>query len=1347
MFKHLMIVGVVFLGGVATAEAATWDAALCGTLEDARVRSENFTRNQFISRARGDLKGMGEAINTFYTTFAARCGAGDATSAVTAQFRQYCDADCHKELIGYYQFMANNLEYYYNKTSNKLGMVEPDKSPLDTEALSGYVTQGLRFAESGLKLISEASAANNSASFKGLMYESIGFDLSRVRLYMALGDIQYRTASNRRLTRLHYKLGNALSKPSDAIAGETSPLAQASINYDQALWTLAEANLGIPDQSQFDGLAFEASMLQKQLQRRRDSVSQGFLYIGIDPDQYAKIGMSDLTQQLTELRAKVATVEGHIEAAITSFLNAKKDMTLVDIDDQQRYNQLSLNVSAYKIAKTESTLQEQANAIEQQKTLLETAQTSFELELRRAEALHVLQKNAMQLDLQLTALQNRKEVEVLQYKKSQNDFQFNKLQWVLNNDLALNNLQMQVSSLETQLFQLDSDLSKLKLSQAQKQIQIDQIQGTTSANPSPGRIGMAQNRWQQAQLQIDALEQQRTSVFQSTNDALAYRICEVENRIGRLASPTYQLPGPYEWTDGAGVLRKCEAPDRTNSGIAYAEKRCQVESGLAQAQITSTMDTLVCVVGPNVLPLAMQDVINSALASASASDATLPSSIGAYVTERCPTIQNNCTTALGAQCGGLYQNTVDIYQKKMASADVRVEAARKSVNDLRNTLSWLQTQFATQIVQQGVNAIAKAKAAKDAAQSAQQAVSMIATVSVETVAAGANSGTITKQNTVVRIVEAAKAAIEVATSAAEIASSALSYADMALEWENALRQMGNKITQAEATLRDTDISREILTIASAEAIMEMTKTGLDLTTQFQTQFARYKLDNLDCSKQQIDLAAEVSRLAYQREALVSEVTRVARQNSLLDSEIQKLKLEQHNEMGQIEILTAEVASLEIDLQKLDEEILTIEGDPAANVLGLKQRYGEQKSRLDSMIARLNSAVQDADKLFSVRQTLDSQIFANTVDLTVQEISSVKNMLNENVIMERATKKLLDSIADTQIKNSIQTTNLLALYERAYSQIGQERMNMLSSAEQVLAEAQQGRRKEALLSNADLLASLTKGVPQYVESKQILMERANYLLSLLNNKVKAATSVATNYGSYGLGLTDNNDGYQFLRTGDDIALALDYLTATTIDSNAPIRSEVWALEIPRESGLARQLASELYAKLEIRPASLEEMERQGYFTLWHPSFDEPRGWMVNDLELVVNFFDNGCQQRNFNLSHTGSGYRFVLDETGQKPEPIFVTAPARSHDLSYWLTSTDIASWKNYWLRQDLSLFSLYRGTLNPPDDMNATLPFMGLPVLGTYEITLPPARSESSQGTCSYDNATFRLFVAAAKVQ
>lgn len=1193
---------------------------------EAHIHVAKLIRNLKIYKAGGDLAGMNDSYNDLYTLLYQCNGQNDKLGE---KFRKFCGYDCHIQLAEYQYFMASDVQYYFNTDNRNV-----KNDILEPKNLLKHANKGIIFIESGKKLIASTKENSNKGSFRQFVSKAANFNILGAKLYMAQGDSWYKSLSEARIHRLYNIVETTLNEQNTSTTSSTT--SQAEVSYKEALWAINEAMLEIPEESYFDSLRLEFDHLTKDLQRRRKSIREGLLFIGIDPEEYKLVRIPQIKNKLSQLTTRISNLEEKISTSIKTFANANERGDLLDVAQNKELRQQSLSLGAYKIAKIEVMAQAHETALKDEIEAVRSQQKGFSRERSKIELQFSLTLKLKELQQRLEKLNNQKEIHILSFEKDNVVQKINDLKWVMNWEIAKSNLDMQIFSMDNQVIQLERDISR-------NQNELQKITERLKSVELKKDISIASI--EKAKLNIESFEEERTNIYDSNKRSMAASICEIETRIAHLRKDAIQEK--FSWKDKDGYIRFCKEVASDLDREKFQKERCELRTDSTLSSINNTADLLICVIGID----------------------NLSNSIKNNMTKNGIDINNRNCNSINPD-NNLKKLAQDIYKQQEVIAKEKVENLKDQIDNLKEEIKVFKQEFQ--------NLTFEKKLLDRTARNARAIFIAAASIPEDGVSLGALAGPmggaiqITTKKT-----GGAAVASGILSEALAKWQTDLAFGQTRFEFNQTKNQMLRIVTQLEDSLDQTTIENNIQALHASQAIVEITGRSLDLSGRLQSALAEHSLNKLECDQLPDELEVEISQLNFKRQSLIAQIEVGNLKNQLIQNQIDSQNAAITQEEANIKILESDATQLKMEQEQINRDTKALEK--------LITRNQIQKGNIQSLQAGLSNDESDLDRKIRLKKTLESDIFKNTIIDLDGEINYVTAAMDDNT---NNTKKLLTLISKQENADVIESgfqRQILGKYQDIYADISNEREKMIATAEKSIEITTQGEEKELFISTQDMIASLTKGIPGFVETKRRLIEQANYLMILLNNRIKSVNVLVNAEAS--LGLAGQGEGFTYLRTADSLQSSLDEDSWDSFTNQAQIPTKVAEIIIPSSSGLGRALQSNQRAKFEISPMADGLMEELGHFVLWNKVFSAPKAMTIIDMVLKVEFDNNQCRRSGYTLEHKGWGYKFTPGVNNTTSNATLVTGSERYQIGNYFLSSDteQISTWTDFWDLQRLSL--------------------------------------------------------------
>ncbi|WP_141733567.1 hypothetical protein [Oligoflexus tunisiensis] len=1185
---------------------------------------------------------------------------------------KFCGFDCHTELAEYNLFMANDLAYYYQSSGTG------SSSPLKPEKILAFAQTGVSIVESARQLLSE----QKTGDFRDYVFQNSQYNLTLAQLYMTAGDIWYQAVSETKLERLRYLIGKTLEDTENATSEEDkkkkSETELARDNYEKANWVLQSAALEIPaDDQQFSSLSADLFAKRHAVEQRLSSLDKGYIFLNIDPEEFSNISFEKLKAELDKLVSRIEGAEDRIETLMSTWKQSKLGRDTEEINEEARRKDISIAQSSYRIAKLEQSAQAMSNSIETKLLDVANQKQSYEYERQKFEYEFGLKMKLQELTDRQSLIHSRKEADIVQFDLNDQDRKLNDLRWLMGWELSKTNLDIQVSQFESEIARLESDI-QLKSNQKlqtnnRKIINAKQIQ-ISNANIEASR---------NSQLN---LEFERDELNKQTVRSLEAQLCSVRNRMAFVgeAVPAYQAR-----------QYNCQVSDFGLTETAYREKMCG-SNGLRQnlnAQNINTVAKALCAIGYDTLPPELQND---------------------------PIVKKSLTECEGVTPSTQLEFAREIFKKEMELADKEIAAAEGTRARLYGLLTKFLTEFSINVATQATM--------ETVVKSLEISLSVAAAIPKTSICAcGMSSGAITT----IDVEASARVAVE---TAREASNKYITWAKFLMDGYEKAQELELRIKALADAIEQGKLSKQIKNFHAMQAIAEIMGRSEGFQQDIIGKLIERETIIVDCNREGSTLAETKASLRIEHDRLVTEINSVELRSTTLNRSIQNEQLNQQKEQASISILNAENANLNIELQSIDTELAT-----------LRRLKNDTKARQD-MIRTLQTTISGLEREATATEEaiarLDKLRKDKLLAIADEEYAQVERVINQSSTFTSRLVEYADKLQKLDAVDQGLRSEVNQFKVSIDKQVAEEREKLINTLYMQAADASNGQKQKMFMATQEQMAALSKSVPNFIQQKRELMQQANRILVLLRNQINSLTSLQ---GSNPLSL-GNTDSLAYVKNSGDLTKLKSVIEAPFWSEDQVLTIQSTQIVIPSGSGLARALATERRANFEINPFARGQMERLGYFSLWSSDFDADllngmtQNLLLVDFNLVVNL--SACQNaapKIYVLKHTGNG--FVFKETSPKdstPAPIMVVARDRTVPASYDIKTTgSIAEqvagfWQKRWLLNN------FMSTAVPPNmgDQGSLPPLLGLPLFGTYELTLPPP----SEG-CSYDDATYVMYL------
>lgn len=1243
----------------------------------------DFTQNLRIALSQGDVTEMQSLVTTNYVNKLSQC------SQPTLQ--KLCDLACFDAIGQYYLFMSSEIAYYYSKNDSARTIMTADE-------LQGYVNEGLKIVNAAKAILEQTgSSAGNEGGFRNFVIDATRFDILKIRLYMATGDNWYQSMSEQWLRRLDSMIAAVVEEPNGNAASSS---ALAVTNYEEALWTLTETMMGIPDDPSFASFQKELIVLNDEINRRIQSVESGFLYIGIDPMANSMRPVSDLKNDLKETISKIADIETKVEANLDSWLKAKANQQFEDLNSKARQGELSVSLSSYKIAKIETEAAQLKTELDAKVTDLQDAtkryeqdsnklQAEFDLTNSKIQLQFQLQKRVKEINDRIALLNGKKEIDVLNFNQSRIQKDIENLKWVMNWDIARTNLTLQESSYLAQRASYLREKEANSFRRAQALLQKQQLENAIAdLNAAISGSDNDQKKF----------EDQKTNIGKDQLAAAEAEICNVEQRIARLGGQ------PEE------ALTSCN----TNFGLESTELRerqaiCAVRAEVSKLTADEQAVTLKCGLG-------LTGLSDSAVSRLSGI---------------------NCATQVPEGMKPMLAQLNALAEKEAALEATQVQEIEKKINAQQSLIDLIQGAFESLKLERNI---------ADSQFYGQAAVALAQAVlpKTETCACGVASGQSVS-------IDPGDMAYKILKIKAEILDRNISYKQYVAENASRIVALENDLNALRESLEVEKMKLLYSNLNRQKLVNDLYGEAMTANQKLNEYLAQEKLSKLECDNQQAQAKADVSVLLMDHKRLLSELSARKKSLSALNFDIERSKIEKDR-------YNIQIGGLALKIQEVDSQIKAL-GEDDKRLDELIKIADSSSEELKNLKSRLNTNESELALKQRAEKELTAMIESKTLNLTDEEIGQLKSgagleqsqtdelVRNINSRLETITKRFdgLNRLYDQDLALSKQLT---AVATNMHKAIEAERKVIFDNLETAISDTNSNEKRKIFVMTQDEIAQMVRGVPSFINSKRRLVEEANEKLVALRNKVNRLKALTSGAGS-----AEQANGVLYVKTAQDIQdLLRTFSGGLNPQKGDPFNGQVAFRMMPvkLEGALLQTALTKGSARFEISPftGSASENITGNSFSVGSHLFAGDPNLAASNHTLMDIFFEvskganaSECPVPDFFLRHGGSGYVFkTVSESDRRLVPSMVAGDPTLTTVNAFAaaggTDPGAAERKASWQGRSFDLVS-FDAFIKSSENRNIW-PLIGLPVVSSYELVIPrtvvPINGVLTD--CTYTNIT-----------
>ena len=1264
----------LFLAIVLAPPAAQAQSCLELQPNEAVVHAGELTTLLKIANFRADVNYMGE-VALELEAFLGSCG-----DEATGRLAQVCDFDCHQQLGRYRLFLSAQLPFLSSASG-----VSRNDSPLSPQAAQEIGRQGIEVVDRGLRILARQQgggegAQAEEASYRSFVRQLVTLSALKIQLLMNTGDVWYQTVSEARVKQLDFMIAETLEAVGGAGLESQPNLFKANTNYEAALWTLVETKMNIPGESTYDDLRADLLLLESDLTERVESVRRGYLFLNIDPLQFTTIPFEELQARLAETERDLLEIEAKVETIVERWHANKLGEATRALDEERTIRSQEVNLVAHRIGKLEQEAQVFANTVQQEVNAVGTQIDTFGYRQQIRSMEIELATKLAEFENQRRQLQQRSELDMIVLTKEAEMERRNELRWLLSWEMTQMNLDLQISSLESQITEYDRQTAR-NANQLEQLVRQRQILETQIDNADSGIA--------QAVDTISELEQRRTTVFARSRAVVREDVCSIESQLAFIGETVDAPFSPLL----AGEL-PCQTPAPTFTRSEYVQQMCgtDAEPGLREklldSQIQARAFVMKCVVGDVDLADLEAIVPGTDLIDP---NIDLPAELGAV------------------DCGDFTQTETDfarqIYESEKAALDTQAEnyaeTAAELDSEITEVIAWAAAFNGTVIAAQAGLAIA------------ETVLATTALVPETTVAAaGLASGVYTSikvDKSALNTVNALRTVLSTIISIGQVTQSTMNQVDalerQLLQVTQANEQLDRQRTTKALALQNTHFK---LAGQRAQGIEEIKQLAL------QTSIAA-----VDCDSQELGIDEQVARLQADHARQLAALDLKSAENDLLSFQVaaQQRSIERlNNEIG--------VINLELENLALTEAQLAEDNTRVAELVAATEG---RITRVRSAQATVNGLSEESSAATNIINELRERQRAQMLALTDSELAFVERRVTSESANTEELVAGLDEAVALATKNRELQESIRAFQGSILAEVSAEQEKLTELVSKIDDPAE---RRNLFIANQETLAELMKGIPEYLVNKRRALESANRLLHLMRRRFVVVNAV-----------TGAEEGVPevYVRNATQLAELVDDIVLKRFFDERQINIDVAQIVIPANSGFARRLALTESVDFEVSPfAATENLMRQnGFFALWAPNkFRERRNLTLIDAFVGTQYQCTGAQWNRFALAHRGSGFVFRPLAEGSREVAAEITVGPERLALQTFFNLADSQDEVNriirYWVQDRFQVRSFPRPA-GPPNDTNSVLPYLGAPVIGSYRLTLQPS-------DCPFDDAVFTLY-------
>lgn len=1213
------------------------------------VKIDGYVEKLQLASIRGDIDDMTEKAKAVSDEL------GSAKN--NDEIVDMCGVKCHAQMARYYLFMASDIFYLisYNELTREGGASFGPAQSLKNIEL------GLAYVERGMKYILTDNSQND---FNSMLIKNAELGLIKVRLLMMKGDLYYKQISELELSKTADRIKKTLELSSSAPDSDKEREALAAEDYyKQANWTLIELQTDLPksEDEQFSEIKSQTNFLKFELKKRRDSLSKGYLFLGVEGNRHPTIEFSELEAEFLKIVRDIEKTEDSILGILTNWqikksndaekmMNAKEAKEMQEKAREERKkdekrvaknNKVSLLM--HQIGKLEQDAKDAHDELEEKVSLVSRdKENQLLIKQRKSELAFALKERTEIQRFRAQAVEKRKAQDLLALTKEEQKYKQSELRWLISWKMALSNLEIQRESLFAQLKEYDRQISR-------NNNQIKKV--NNSINQNKGQMAINRNNALRLNVKIEALKQQRDRLLELQKQMTEVDICRLETTLAFFGE---QVKSSFQ----------CSVPKFPFGQNHYFEAICGENNDGLRFKVLESQHQEILFAKKCLLGEPVDESVDCHGITKSEQD--LAREI--YVAEV------NRITSLSA----LALASIDRYQK------VRQDMKRKADNDIKH----LQELQAIAAIKAGV-AIANAAAPK-----------------ITVAAAGVASGVYTKHD-ISKVGLAAFALAEL-----NLESYFKNYRAR-FERDKFLETFDTRIFELQNELKRFQEERVLREVALNQTLLKIKGQSVKIDHQLLKDKIDKELQEVDCRREKSDFDHKVITLKLEHEKLILKAELDGETIKSVDFSLKELELELEKNQHELLILEKEDENLKLAVIDSEQDNSSIEDlkksvEKRIEITDKSIRDGKEKGE-----ASLNIS----NSLESLFQSQREGIHA----LAEGELVHVQNLLQGQKAQTEELMSFADDSRSLFEEESGYRKEFFELQKSIKKKVKKKRDEIISivSEDEGVEEDRPVKdlkaMEEMILASERDLAKYSNGLMGLVDYKRNNLYQANIVLNLMNNRHRSILSLVGKSST-----TDRatlaTSSQQIKRVGDQVSSGR-FLDETEI----PVKHVKFNL---KSHGLLDQLRETGVIDFEISPKDRSSTLLKNDRALWDVKLNRSSNHRVVDIVIALdpNNEEFSSMDDHAVIIHKGAGT--ILTSMGSSRSstviPFQEFHDPRSSFVSWWEEKSNggvMNEILNFW-KFKRSVRDFDRGVTRPTNDPNFHLPFLGLPLIGKYQINM-----------------------------
>ncbi len=1124
-----------------------------------------------IARARADAPMM-EQQATELNDLLDKVRKQEASQGNQGLVDRVCDVDCTIERASAQLFRATTYPILSTKP------MSPNTDDTLEAPLLGVIMDGLGIVEHGLLTLPRrkgsygGQASSAEASFQRYLEGLAALSALKVRLLMAGGDLWYRTASANTIRSVAYAVGEAAGT-AGSTPGEIE-LEKARAFYEEAFWSVVEAQTGVPAKESYSALFLDLRNLQGDLSQRLDSVHKGMLFLQVDPDQQAQWTLPKIGSQLQAQAAALDTLDTDVTARLKEWSERKVDYAQNNLDYERYANSKSVEAEVYRLAEIQNVAELRSREFERELADLETGLAKIDDQLHIEQIVASLQRDRLELSNELRMIELETTEDLLALNKESIQGELESVGARIEKTLADYNFEMQMQELEQRKINLSADRRSYELEIAQVAARQEQLVKRKEIENT--RIGIANTN-------IAQLTATQGAVFAQQKAAMQTEMDGIDDEIAFLGR------------SGANLDAVCaqRARNADLEGEAWAAVETCMKSGCdGHPGLQPAYEALYEANGKVLENEA--DGLKSLVAGLNDSIARTAAAISAY--------RKGVGTLATAQ---------------EALADAQKWSAGSSA--LSGALGGLGNSVPLGGMGGGASGGAGAGASGGASAGAWAAVAiLVAGVASQIFDFACNVDTISKE-------------LEVRAAERELGSLQFDF-----EANNANDELFRAITQAESELKGIDFDKLVDQATRDRMLAELGVQLKQTEAQVVVVKAEKSLGAMECQGDKLDLERTKARLVASKQTLVAQLAAKQSENSLIAYDIEQQRELQEQSRLEIERIGAESRELALEGEQtqarlaataaLEQAVAEQQGQVTryrsnVNTLTEQQQSLEATKRdlservkdhriaiADERRAFVTAALESAEKAAAQQLALLAQKIEKYSEQTKvrDAMAALQKALSE--VISKSNDKILDLIGQDAIQAQAGRAEMAAMFW--------DFEGMLSKMTRGIPEVIE--RKRGLIENVNFWYNLYRNRYRLLSSFSSDVAADDHAPVFLTT----ADDIRKE-----LGRACIEPGLNEICRPNSLAL-----------SNSTISGKRALFTLDRFDSVLLELADDGMARLEISPYASPTLEEPsaGGRVLWKNNMNRDRPLLLLDAAIYADGCVDAAASHSITLTHLGFG---------------------------------------------------------------------------------------------------------------